>query len=44
MTNGVMAAVTKTIDYDTAAIVAVDLGFEPIEGATDVLESRRRSG
>ncbi|PZC48594.1 MAG: translation initiation factor IF-2 [Chloroflexi bacterium] len=38
MTNGVMAEVTKTIDYDTAAIVAVDLGFEPIEGAADVVE------
>ena len=38
MTNGVMAEVTKTIDYDTAAIVAVDLGFEPIEGTADVVE------
>ena len=36
MTSGVMAAVTKTIDYDTAAIVAVDLGFEPLE-STDVV-------
>ena len=38
MTNGVMAAVTKSIDYDTAAIVAVDLGFEPIESTADVIE------
>ena len=41
MTNGVMADVTKTIDYDTAAIVAVDFGFEPVEGA-DVLEEPAR--
>jgi translation initiation factor IF-2 len=38
MTNGVMAEVTKTIDYDTAAIVAVELGFEPLEGTADVVE------
>ena len=38
MTNGVMAEITKTIDYDTAAIVAVDLGFEPVEGLADVVE------
>ncbi|GIW13126.1 MAG: hypothetical protein KatS3mg062_0565 [Tepidiforma sp.] len=29
MTNGVMANQNQTIDYDTAAIVAVELGFEP---------------
>ena len=33
MTNGVMADVSKTLDFDTAAIVAVDLGFDPEEGA-----------
>ena len=38
MTNGVMAEITKTIDYDTAAIVAVDLGFDPVEGLADVVE------
>ncbi|HXU23105.1 MAG TPA: translation initiation factor IF-2 [Tepidiformaceae bacterium] len=31
MTNGVMAAMNQTIDYDTAAIVAVELGFDPQE-------------
>ena len=31
MTNGVMAAMTQSIDYDTAAIVAVELGFDPEE-------------
>nr|WP_322795913.1 translation initiation factor IF-2 [Tepidiforma sp.] len=29
MTNGVMANQNQVIDYDTAAIVAVELGFEP---------------
>jgi translation initiation factor IF-2 len=33
MTNGVMAAINQTIDYETAAIVAVDLGFDPDEEA-----------
>jgi translation initiation factor IF-2 len=31
MKNGVMAAINQTIDYDTAAIVATDLGFEAVE-------------
>ncbi|MCZ2108256.1 MAG: translation initiation factor IF-2 [Dehalococcoidia bacterium] len=31
MTNGVMASINQTIDYDTAAIVAVELGFDPTE-------------
>ncbi len=35
MTNGVMAALTQTIDYETAAIVAVDLGFDPEEAAPE---------
>ncbi len=37
MTNGVMADVSKTLDYGTAAIVALDRGFEP-EEAGDVVE------
>lgn len=31
MKNGVMASVNQVVDYDTAAIVAHDLGFEPRE-------------
>ncbi len=31
MTNGVMASMNQTIDYDTAAVVAVDLGYDPQE-------------
>jgi len=38
MTNGIMADVNKTIDFDTAAVVAVDLGFDPSEAAADVVE------
>lgn len=37
MTNGVMANQNQTIDYDTAAVVAVDLGFDPVEAAADTL-------
>ena len=37
MVNGVMADVSKTIDFDTAAVIAVDLGFEPV-AAGDVVE------
>jgi translation initiation factor IF-2 len=33
MTNGVMANQNQTIDYDTAAIIAVELGFDPEEQA-----------
>lgn len=29
MRNGVMASINQVIDYDTAAIVATDFGFEP---------------
>ncbi len=37
MTNGIMADVSKTLDYGTAAIVALDRGFDP-EEAGDVVE------
>src|SRR6185295_9200455 len=32
MKNGVMAAINQVIDFDTAAIVATDMGFEAVEG------------
>ena len=35
MKNGVMATITQTIDFDTAAVVATDLGFEPEEQDDD---------
>jgi translation initiation factor IF-2 len=39
MKNGVMAALTQVIDYDTAAVVASDFGFEPQEAAPAVEEA-----
>jgi translation initiation factor IF-2 len=38
MNNGVMANINQQIDYDTAAIVAAELGFEPQEEAPPVAE------
>ncbi|MGE0702011.1 MAG: translation initiation factor IF-2 [Hyphomicrobiaceae bacterium] len=35
MTHGVMASMNQTIDFETAAIVAVDLGFDPSEAAAE---------
>jgi translation initiation factor IF-2 len=39
MKNGVMASINQSIDYDTAAIVAHDLGFEPQEAASEEPEA-----
>ena len=36
--NGVMASINQVIDYDTAAIIAHDLGFEPEPAAGEALE------
>ncbi|MBN1179180.1 MAG: translation initiation factor IF-2 [Anaerolineae bacterium] len=38
MNNGVMANINQQIDYDTAAIVASEMGFEPLEEAPLVAE------
>ena len=35
MKNGVMATITQVIDFDTAAVVATDLGFEPEEQGSE---------
>jgi translation initiation factor IF-2 len=29
MNNGVMASINQTIDFDTSAVVATELGYEP---------------
>jgi translation initiation factor IF-2 len=34
MNNGVMASINQTIDYDTAAIVAAEFGYEAVPEAT----------
>jgi translation initiation factor IF-2 len=39
MSNGVMASINQTIDFDTAAVVATELGFEPqLEQEEEVAE------
>lgn len=38
MSNGVMASINQTIDFDTAAVVATELGFEPQLEQEDVIE------
>ena len=40
MSSGVMADVNKTIDYETAAIIAVDLGFDPQEAGEAPAEAK----
>ena len=35
MKNGVMASINQSIDFETAGIVAHDLGFEPVEARTE---------
>ncbi len=37
MKNGVMASINQSIDFETAAIVAHDLGFEPSEKGSEAL-------
>jgi translation initiation factor IF-2 len=36
MKNGVMATINQIVDFDTAAVVAADLGFDPEEEETEV--------
>ena len=44
MKNGVMAAINQSIDFETAAIVAHDLGFEPEEAAPEEGEAISQMG
>ncbi len=39
LTNGMMATINQQIDYDTAAVVAHDLGFVPREAQAPTMES-----
>ncbi|MFZ5364764.1 MAG: translation initiation factor IF-2 [Patescibacteria group bacterium] len=41
MKSGVMASVNQRIDYDTAAIIAEDLGFQPVEMEHSELEEKQ---
>lgn len=38
MSNGVMANINQQIDYDTAAVVASELGYDTIQEAQEVVE------
>ena len=40
MTNGVMASINQMIDYDTAAIVAAEFGFEAVAAAQEMEEGK----
>ena len=40
MMNGVMASINQTIDYDTAAIVAAEFGFEAVAAVQQVEEQK----
>ena len=39
MLNGIMASINQVIDYDTAEIIAADLGYEVKPAATTVVRS-----
>jgi translation initiation factor IF-2 len=43
MTNGVMASINQMIDYDTAAIVAAEFGFETVP-QTEQVEAPKETG
>ena len=38
MSNGVMASINQPIDFDTAAIVASEMGFEAIPESPEIVE------
>ena len=43
MKNGVMATINQVVDFDTAAVVAADLGFTPEEQAPVVAEKAKET-
>ena len=45
MANGVMASINQTVDFDTAAVVASELGFEPeLEEIVEEAQRKRKKG
>jgi translation initiation factor IF-2 len=44
MNNGVMASINQQIDFDSAAIVASDMGFEAALEAQQVVEEEKEAG
>lgn len=43
MANGILANINQQIDYDTAAVVSSELGFETVEEAPPVVEEPERA-
>ena len=41
MSNGVMASINQMVDYDTAAVVAAEFGFEAVPAAAQVEELKQ---
>lgn len=44
MSNGVMASINQQIDFDAAAIVAADMGFEAALETVEVVEDEKETG
>ena len=44
MANGVMANINQLVDYDTAAIVASEIGYEAVPDSIDEVEEKKDTG
>lgn len=44
MSNGVMASINQTVDFDTAAVVATELGFEATQEIPEIIEEEKETG
>ena len=44
MANGVMANINQLVDFDTAAIVASEIGYEAVPDSPDEVEEKKESG
>ncbi|RJP50977.1 MAG: translation initiation factor IF-2 [Anaerolineaceae bacterium] len=44
MTNGVMATINQTVDFDTAAIVVAEYGFEAVLEAAEEVATKEETG
>jgi len=44
MSNGVMASINQQVDFDAAAVVASDMGFEAVMETQQVIEGEKETG
>lgn len=44
MSNGVMASINQQVDFDAAAVVASDMGFEAVMETQQVIEEEKETG